>query len=103
MCPLPVQESLLLADEFLCTDKQDTAMATKLASLRKSEVVNVASVPHRSPFRYPGGKTWLVPKIRQWLRSLDPQPYEFAEPFAGGAIAGLSAIFEDLVQKLGKL
>lgn len=24
-------------------------------------VVNVASVPQRSPFRYPGGKTWLVP------------------------------------------
>ena len=23
-------------------------------------VVNVASVPQRSPFRYPGGKTWLV-------------------------------------------
>ena len=29
------------------------------------KVVNVASVPHRSPFRYPGGKTWLVPRIRQ--------------------------------------
>ena len=24
-------------------------------------VVNVASVQQRSPFRYPGGKTWLVP------------------------------------------
>ncbi len=24
-------------------------------------IVNVASVPQRSPFRYPGGKTWLVP------------------------------------------
>jgi hypothetical protein len=28
-----------------------------------SEIVNVASVPQRSPFRYPGGKTWLVKKI----------------------------------------
>ena len=24
-------------------------------------IVNVASVPQRSPFRYPGGKTWLIP------------------------------------------
>ena len=31
--------------------------------------VNVASVPQRSPFRYPGGKTWLVPHIRRWLGS----------------------------------
>jgi hypothetical protein len=30
-------------------------------------VVNVASVPQRSPFRYAGGKTWLIPKIQQWL------------------------------------
>jgi hypothetical protein len=25
--------------------------------------VNVAAVPLRSPFRYPGGKTWLVPRM----------------------------------------
>src|SRR5260370_34987117 len=30
-------------------------------------IVNVASVPQRSPFRYPGGKTWLVPHVRRWL------------------------------------
>ena len=34
------------------------------------QIVNVASVPHRSPFRYPGGKTWLAPRVRQWLLSL---------------------------------
>src|ERR1700674_1531455 len=32
-----------------------------------TEPVNVASVPQRSPFRYPGGKTWLIPYIRSWL------------------------------------
>ena len=32
-----------------------------------TEPVNVASVPQRSPFRYPGGKTWLVPYVRSWL------------------------------------
>jgi len=25
-------------------------------------IVNVAMVPQRSPFRYPGGKTWLIPE-----------------------------------------
>src|SRR5437660_5019094 len=63
-------------------------------------VVNIATVPHRSPFRYPGGKTWLVPKIRKWLGSIDPKPRELAEPFAGGATVGLSALFEDLVDRL---
>jgi DNA adenine methylase len=57
-------------------------------------VVNVASVPQRSPFRYPGGKTWLVPRIRQWLNSLPGKPKRFVEPFAGGAIVGLTVAFE---------
>lgn len=64
------------------------------------QVINVAYVPHRSPFRYPGGKTWLVPHVRRWLRSLPELPYEFAEPFAGGAIVGLSMLFEGLVKHL---
>ncbi|QDV77697.1 hypothetical protein [Botrimarina mediterranea] len=64
------------------------------------KVVNVASVKHRSPFRYPGGKTWFVPRVRQWLASLDTRPCEFIEPFAGGAIVGLSVIFDGLVDKL---
>ena len=59
-------------------------------------VVNVASVPQRSPFRYPGGKTWLVPRIRQWLTSLPAKPAKLIEPFAGGAIAGLTVAFEQL-------
>ncbi len=59
-------------------------------------VVNVASVPQRSPFRYPGGKTWLVPRIRQWLASLPMKPTKFIEPFAGGAIVGLTVAFEQL-------
>jgi DNA adenine methylase len=65
-----------------------------------SRVINVASVPHRSPFRYPGGKTWLVPYVRQWIRALPQCPFEFAEPFAGGGIVGLSVLFEALTQKL---
>jgi DNA adenine methylase len=73
--------------------------AEKLPGPGTDRVVNVASVPHRSPFRYPGGKTWLVPRIRQWLRSLPSRPAFFLEPFAGGAIIGLSVVFEGLADR----
>ena len=64
-----------------------------------SEVVNVASVPKRSPFRYPGGKTWLIPRIRDWLGNCRPKPREIIEPFAGGGIVSLTGVFEDLVER----
>jgi DNA adenine methylase len=60
-----------------------------------TEPRNVATVKHRSLFRYPGGKTWLVPTVLQWLRSL-PAITEFAEPFAGGGIVSLSVLFEGI-------
>jgi len=62
------------------------------------EPVNVASVPMRSPFRYPGGKTWFIPFARRWLRSLEGQ-VELVEPFAGGGIVSLTACFDGLVKK----
>jgi DNA adenine methylase len=58
-------------------------------------VVNVSKIPQRSPFRYPGGKTWLVPHIRRWLSSLTHKPSNFIEPFAGGGIIGLTVAFEN--------
>ncbi len=63
----------------------------------KAYIVNVASVPQRSPFRYAGGKTWLVPKIRQWLLKRGGLDKELIEPFAGGGIVSLTAAFESLV------
>jgi len=63
-------------------------------------IVNVASVPKRSPFRYPGGKTWLVPEIRQWLLSLPSRPKTLIEPFAGGGIVGLTTGFENLADQV---
>lgn len=81
----------------------DGSVSPKVAqtrSLMPIEVVNVASVPHRSPFRYPGGKTWLVPEVRRWLATLAKRPRLFCEPFCGGAIAGLSALFEGLGDEL---
>lgn len=62
--------------------------------------VNVASVPQRSPFRYPGGKTWFVPNFRKWLQSIGFKPDLLIEPFAGGGIISLTALFENLVEKV---
>lgn len=43
-----------------------------------------------SPFRYPGGKSWLRERVVRWLSSLDYRPAKFIEPFAGGASVGLA-------------
>lgn len=59
--------------------------------------VNVASVPQRSPLRYPGGKTWLVPHIRAWL-SRRSTPSVVFEPFCGGGIVSLTAVMEGLAR-----
>lgn len=69
-----------------------------LLGIREGKVFNVASVPMRSPFRYPGGKTWLVPYIRLWLLSKHPKPSELVEPFAGGGIVALTVAFERLAE-----
>ena len=60
--------------------------------------INVASVPQRSPFRYPGGKTWFVPYLRDWLQSKSKLPTRFIEPFAGGGIVSLTVAFERLAK-----
>lgn len=65
----------------------------------QTQVVNVASVPQRSPFRYPGGKTWLIPTIREWLRQ-DNNKKQLVEPFAGGGIVSLTAAFENLADHI---
>jgi DNA adenine methylase len=62
-------------------------------------VVNVASVPQRSPFRYPGGKTWLIPVVRKWLQQ-SKQTKTLLEPFAGGGIVSLTAAFENLADRI---
>jgi DNA adenine methylase len=67
---------------------------------RKQHIVNVASVPQRSPFRYAGGKTWLIPQVRQWLLKHGGSNKELIEPFAGGGIVSLTAAFENLVSQV---
>lgn len=63
------------------------------------KVVNVASVPQRSPFRYPGGKTWLIPIVRKWLKQTNDLK-KLIEPFAGGGIVSLTAAFENLANQI---
>lgn len=81
----------------------DPAKAEALASLiaqlqNKKTPTNVAQVRQLSPFRYPGGKTWLIPEVRKWLIAAKRPPSVFVEPFAGGAMAGLSAAAEGLAE-----
>lgn len=66
--------------------------------LEPGRPVNVSSVPQLSPFRYPGGKTWLIPSIRAWL--LHTKPKRLFEPFAGGAIVSLTAAAENLADEV---
>jgi DNA adenine methylase len=72
--------------------------SSEISELKR--VVNVASVPQRSPFRYPGGKTWLIPQIRAWLNSQPKRPSLLVEPFAGGGIVGLTVAFEKLADRV---
>lgn len=62
-------------------------------AVRSQHVINVASVPQRSPFRYPGGKTWLVPTARKWFAQAQLGSH-LIEPFAGGGIISLTAAAE---------
>ena len=73
---------------------------TSFFDLPNDKAVNVASIKHRSPFRYPGGKTWLIPRVFQWLYQKESRPKEFIEPFAGGAIVGLTVAFENLADHI---
>lgn len=79
-------------------EKETIMTGTSSASL--SKIVNVSSIPQRSPFRYPGGKTWLIPLVRKWLGLLSNTPATFIEPFAGGAVVGLTVAFEKLADKV---
>ena len=74
--------------------QQEFFTLAESSRFQPSSLVNVASVPQRSPFRYPGGKTWFVPAFRQWMRSLDKKPQVLVEPFAGGATIALTAVCE---------
>jgi DNA adenine methylase len=66
--------------------------------------VNVALC--RSAALHPGGKTWIVPRLRRWLSpqirqqfGLTPvRPTRLIEPFAGGSIVSLTTAAEGLTE-----
>jgi DNA adenine methylase len=66
----------------------------------KKKPTNVAQVRQLSPFRYPGGKTWLVPEVRHWIVASAERASVFVEPFAGGAMAGLTVAAENLAESV---
>lgn len=83
----------------------DPEMGQELTALLQNLQINksptnVAKVRHLSLFRYPGGKTWLVPEVRKWLLSSKKKPSIFVEPFAGGAISGLTVAAENLAKSV---
>lgn len=49
-----------------------------------------------SPFRYPGGKTWLTPFVIKWL---SPKVDCIVEPFTGGGNVSIAAISLNLAEK----
>lgn len=61
------------------------------------KAVNISTIPQRSPFRYPGGKTWLIPQVRSWLLVRAGKGIRLIEPFAGGGIVTLTAVMEGFV------
>jgi DNA adenine methylase len=79
-------------------------MATFVSNTRDVQVVagivNVASVRQLSPFRYPGGKTWLVPTISSWLRRGQRKFSILIDPFAGGGSVPLGLLSEDIVERI---
>lgn len=85
--------------ELVRSNKMNSATAKEFL-FTLDEAINVSAVSQRSPFRYPGGKTWLVPHIYRWLHSLPAAPHLFVEPFAGGAITGLTVAFERLADQV---
>lgn len=93
----PKKPSTLTSDQVFSDQVSEPAAQYSLFddTLREA-IVNVASVPQRSPFRYPGGKTWLIPRVRQWLKSFPRRPADLVEPFTGGGIVSLTAAFERL-------
>ena len=90
--PAPCAGSVQGGDMGLCRPPDADAIPVSPVP-----AVNVASVPQRSPLRYPGGKTWLIPHVRYWLERMDPTPKLLIEPFAGGGIVSLTAVMEGLV------
>ena len=77
---------------------QPDLVETAQFPLSRIPAANVSQVELYSPLRYPGGKTWLIPHIKEWLAKSKPKT--LIEPFAGGAIVSLTAVMEKRVDRV---
>jgi DNA adenine methylase len=74
----------------------------KRSSKTKRDRRSAVPLPHPKPiqhlslFRYPGGKSWLVPHINRWL--LNKNAGMFIEPFAGGGAISLAVANQQLAR-----
>lgn len=93
------RESLGLLRPHLASAGSSEALRMFAVALHGQQPVNVAQVRQISPFRYPGGKTWLVPTIREWMSMVD-RPKVLLEPFAGGGVVGLTVAAEALADRV---
>ena len=84
-----------------CPDAGEGGSSSALSRVPVSRIpaANVSQVQKYSPLRYPGGKTWLIPHIHDWLTGLSPRPKLLVELFAGGGIVSLTAVMEGLVDR----
>jgi DNA adenine methylase len=55
---------------------------------------------HFSPLRYPGGKTFLYPFLKETIEKNKLQGITYVEPFAGGAGAALALLFSGSVEDI---
>lgn len=83
----------------LADERSAVALRELTAALKSRHPVNVAQVRQISPFRYPGGKTWLVPVVREWLAMIE-RPKVFLEPFVGGGVISLTVAAEGLADQV---
>lgn len=90
----------LLRPHFANPAASDALADLAASTTAKLQTVNVSQVQQLSPFRYAGGKTWLVPEVRAWVEGLGDRPSVFVEPFAGGAIVGLTVAVHNLADKV---
>ena len=93
-----LRQTKLLRSPFDMMPRQESLFPELCDEEATIKPVNVASIPQRSPFRYPGGKTWFVPTFRRWIANLYAKPKVLVEPFAGGGIISLTALFENFVE-----
>jgi len=63
-----------------------------------ARALNPGQLELSSPFRYPGGKSWLVPAALAFTRAHDVR--HFSEPFAGGASVACAVLTEHLAARV---